>query len=148
MAAIEDKQGELTPELEARLDEAVQAIVRKQDGYIMAMDIFGTYEAQAKKWRDYMAERVRYIQNQQERLKSALIRHLHTMGLTELRGELGKVKLMKTVKVGLILEDQLPAKYKEIIQEIRIDKRALLEDLKSGPVDGAEIEQVEYVKVY
>jgi len=44
-------------------------------------------------------------------------------------------------------EALLPARYKQIIQETRIDKRRLLEDLKAGPVEGAEIEEVDYLRV-
>lgn len=145
---LEAQEGVLYPELEEKLDQAIHALVVKQDGYIQAMDILSTYEAQAKKWRDYMADRIRRIQSQQERLKSALIQHLHAIGRTELQGELGKVKLMKTVKVGRIDEDQLPVKYKQIVQEVKIDKRQLLEDLKVTMVEGAELEQVEYLKIF
>jgi len=54
---------------------------------------------------------------------------------------------MKTVKVGRIDESLLPGKYKQLIQEIKIDKRKLLDDLKSGPVEGAVMEEVEFLKV-
>ncbi len=145
---IDSNEGVLTEELEAKLDQAIHALIIKQDGYIKAMDILESYANQAKKWRDYMAEKIRSIQNQQERLKNALIQHLHAIGKTELQGELGKIKLMKTIKVALIDENVLPSKYKHIIQEVRIDKRALLEDLKAGHVEGAELQHVEYIKVF
>ena len=147
MDTLAENQGELTPELEARMDEALQEIVSKQDGYIKVLDMLEASEAQARKWRDYMADRLRIIDNHKTRLKTALIQHLQRIGIREMQGELGKVRLMKTVKVGSVDEALLPAKYKQIIQETRIDKRRLLEDLKAGPVEGAEIEEVEYLKV-
>jgi len=147
MEEIDANAGELTPELESRLDQAAQELVQKQDGYIKALDMLDTYESQAKHWKEDMAARIQRIQNQKDRLKNALILHLHAIGQKELRGELGKVRLMKTVKVGRIDESLLPGKYKQLIQEIKIDKRKLLDDLKSGPVEGAVMEEVEFLKV-
>jgi len=64
MEEIDANAGELTPELESRLDQAAQELVQKQDGYIKALDMLDTYESQAKHWKEYMAARIQRIQNQ------------------------------------------------------------------------------------
>jgi len=65
-----------------------------------------------------------------------------------MRGTLGTGRLMKLTKVGNVDERALPPIYKRIVQEIRIDRPRLLNDLKQGPVEGAELEEVEYLRVF
>lgn len=145
---LEYNDGELDEELETRLDTILASLVQKQDNYIKMMDTLGVLEDQAKDWRDKMNRRIQSIAHQRERLKQALILHLHRLGTTEMRGTLGTVRLMKLTKVGNVDERALPAIYKRIVQEIRIDRQRLLRDLKQGPVKGAELEEVEYVRVF
>lgn len=145
---VEQNEGELTEELEQQLDDAIADIVIKQDGYIKVIDTLNTLEDQAKQWRDKMNAKIKTIQNQKDRLKDALIYHLKVIGTNELKGELGKVKLMASKKVGTVDETKLPAKYKTIIKEVKIDKKQLLADLKIGKVKGAGLEEVEYLRIY
>ena len=109
---LEENDGELNPELEKELDSTIAELVGKQDNYIRMMDTLDTLEEQAKQWRDRMNNKIRRFQDQKERLKEGLRHHLHVIGQTELIGELGKVKLMTSAKVGEINLDDLPEKYK------------------------------------
>jgi hypothetical protein len=145
---LEENQGELTPELEQQLNDAVADVVTKQDGYIKVIDTLNTLEEQAKQWRDKMNRKIKSIQNQKERLKDALIYHFHLIGETEIKSELGKIKLMKTLKVGEMDIDALPEKYKELVEEIKVNKKQLLADLKQGPINGAELEESEYIRIF
>lgn len=145
---LEQNKGELTDELEHQLDEAIADIVIKQDGYIKVIDTLNTLEGQAKQWRDKMNAKIKTIQNQKDRLKDALIYHLKVIGTNELKGELGKVKLMKAKKANILDESKLPAKYKTTIKEVKTDKKQLLADLKQSQVKGAKLEEVEYLKIF
>lgn len=56
-------------------------------------------------------------------------------------GIFGATRRKATAKVNLIDEDSIPSFYKEDVTTIKIDKKAIKEDLKDGKiVDGAELQ--------
>ena len=144
--------GELTPELEAELNDNTEALTEKVDGY---HHIIRRMEAQAaafKKAKEEMAEKQRICNNAVKRIKEHLAHVMQAGGITKLEGELAKVTLRRNEVVNVYDEDELMKPYHMVIEtlkanlppfitvDVKVNNTALKEDITAGkPVAGAEL---------
>ena len=147
---VEDNEGILTPELEKELDNAIDAIIVKQDGYILTLDSFDKKIEQAKEYIERLRNVVDTYKSYQERMKNRLIDTMHRMNVTELDGVIGKVKMFSAEKVpDWVTVESVPEQYKKTEIVVSLKKAELKDDLKKGiKVGDIELESNEYVRVY
>ena len=147
---VEDNEGILTPELEKELDNAIDAIIVKQDGYILTLDSFDKKIEQAKEYIERLRNVVDTYKSYQERMKNRLIDTMHRMNVTELDGVIGKVKMFSAEKVpDWVTVESVLEQYKKTEIVVSLKKAELKDDLKKGiKVGDIELESNEYVRVY
>lgn len=149
LGKIEENQGELTPELEAELDLAIQEIITKTDGYIKVASEIEVAINQAKEFEQKFKSRRQSLENQLDNLKTRLIQHMKVTNMTEIVGELGKVKLMHSKAVNLLDDHLIPEKYITEKVVISISKTEIKKDIESGiTVPGAELTETDYIRIF
>lgn len=142
--------GELTPELEAMLDNIDVSMAQKIDGYAFVME---DCEARAAFWKakaetySKIAKSHALIQERiKERLKAALIQ----LGKDEIQGNEIRFKLSK-LKPKLVIwnADEIPEELKIVVQTKAPDKDRIAEALSEGfEVPGARMEPVFSLRTY
>lgn len=91
------------------------------------------------------AERLESLSNsyetQADKLKEYIRGNMEALGRDKMDLGIFKVTLKKpTTTLGLVDESKIPASYYKIIPESKkLDKRALLADLKQSPIEGVEL---------
>lgn len=124
--------GELTPESEKRLDEAITALCEKTDGYGAVLDRLDTEEQfwkfQQEKCRQARGAIGNVIERLRDRMKFVLLQRKDRA----LQGSLYRYALRKSRDTYVVNENELPPEYK--ISEIRLyaDKEKIDADLKAG----------------
>jgi hypothetical protein len=142
--------GELTPELEARLDVNRELLFKKVDSYNFIMEQF---EAQALLWKkrkDAMNAIQKRFESQVERLNDRIKLAMKEMGKDEIKGNLYRFKLVKS-QPKLIIDDEatLPGQFKMIVQVTTTDKEKLKSALKDGfEIPGARLEETGALRIY
>ena len=127
--AVKDTLDAIEGELQLKA-ENIAYVLGNQDGDIAAVDM------EIKRLQD----RKRVMQNAQSRLKEYLKFNMEATGITKISCPLFTITLAKG-RDSVVVDDEnaLPGEY--IVTTIRPDKRALLQALKEGPVDGAHLEK-------
>jgi hypothetical protein len=128
--------GELTPELETRLDVNTQLLPAKVDAYNYIID---ELESQAELWKrrkDASAAIQKRFDSQAERLRNRIKFAMKEMGTTEIAGRQYKFQLRKSApKLVIDNEAAIPAEFKMIVQTTITDT----DRIKSALVDGFEV---------
>lgn len=138
-----DSGGELTEELETKLNDLESNLLKKFDAYAQVIEQIKTQKEFAltrlKEWEQVISRCESSIEFLTARLKTALIMQnkeaVHGMEYT--------VKLQENPpKVIIQDESLLPGKYLTTETTTKISKRDILNDIKAGnQVPGADIEQ-------
>lgn len=121
-AILTATDGELTPELEERLDAATTALSKKPDGI---RDYLFALESTAKTIREEekrLAERRRIFEAREERFRKYVISMLQLMERDELMGTYGELKLRNNPP-KLVIDDraQVPAKFVTTVTPVAYD---------------------------
>lgn len=143
MALIESR-GELTPEIQARLEANDLAIARKVDGYVYIDEQFDAQVHFLKKKEEGFRSVRKGIEAAQERMRINVKAAMVTLGKETLDGDEYRYKLStRAPKLVITDEASIPKEYKIIVQSTVIDKEKLLSALKDGfEVPGATLEEV------
>jgi hypothetical protein len=89
-----------------------------------------------------LTARKKVMVNKQESLRSYLKMNMQASGITNIKCPLFSITLAKGRDVAVIDDEgAIPEDYKEIVETTKIDKRAILADLKKGPISGARLEK-------
>jgi hypothetical protein len=138
---IIDNDGELTGELEQRLNSTESDLAVKVDSYKYVLE---DLEFESEKWATRAAQAAKlsssiavYRQSMRERIMLAMKK----LGKEELNGDEFKFVLTKTPPSVEVIDGELiPQAYKKTKVEIQIDKKKIAEDLKAGyEVTGAKL---------
>lgn len=130
---ILDNEGEITPEIEAILDEVSTALIQKADGYSVMID-------RSKLAAEYWSNEAKKLQavsrsckNFGERLKDRIKMTMLESEKIEISGSNQTFKLSK-IAPRLVIDDQdsLPPKYLKEIKVIEVNKESLKADLLAG----------------
>lgn len=129
---VDEMEGELTPELEARRDAALATLVQSADGmgdFKQAM----TLEITARKGEEKRMERRRKaMEARYERVEKRFIEYCNRMGRTKIDGEYWTATI-RTNAPSLKVTDQetVPAPYRtvQMVEEVTIDNKTLKADL-------------------
>jgi chaperonin cofactor prefoldin len=141
---IEDGENGLEDTLESLND----AIEDKAVGYAKVMK---NLEAQAKAIKDEeerLADRRKSLESNVKRLKESLEQSMINVNMKKIKTELFSFNIQKNPPSVEVLNDSaIPESY-FIPQEPKLDKKAILTDLKNGfEVPGAEIKQTEGLRI-
>ena len=148
-AAVVESEGELTPELERRLEVNSQMLLQKVDGYAhideqleMQADYF---KAKAKRFAE-IGERFR---SARERLRDRVKQAMVEMGKDEVKGHEFRYKL-QNCKQSLEIDPSLvPEQFKMIVTTTAIDKEKIRAALTDGlDVPGARLEGGKALRIY
>ena len=127
--------GELTPEIEAKLDACGLALKERAQGIIRwTIDLEGKQNAIERE-----IARLEHLKAAVARKSNGLREYVHT---SMIRADIDKIELpTMTISVQknppsleLVNADSVPAEYVTFKQEKVIDRRAMLADLKAGKV--------------
>lgn len=135
--------GELTPELEARLDFNSQSLVEKVDAYVAIEDQLEIQAAHWKRKADACAAISKRFGTYIERLRGRVKFVMKEMNVTELKGQDYRYKIRKSPpKLIVTDETKVPADFKMVIQTTVLDKDRIKDALKEGfEIPGAMIEE-------
>ena len=133
-----------TPEHEDALAAMSQSVVAGS----AKVDSFAGFLRRLRVEQDYLSEECKRLKARMDaldtldgRLRAYAVRALIDAGIRKIAGESNTLSLRKKPDV-VVVDDEtaVPAEYKTVEQVIKIDRRALLRDLKTGrEVSGADI---------
>ena len=138
MAEIESNGGEISPEIDEKLQINQLNLIEKTTNYIHVIKTLD-YECdiidiEIKRLQDLKKQRSNFTQTLKDRLKNAM----QAMELTEIKTPLNKINFRKSESVEIIDESILPSNV--LIYEPKIDKKKIKEIIKNGGyVEGAKI---------
>ena len=124
------------------------SLEEKAEGYIKYIKNL-TAEAEAFKTEaDRMSKKASSLKAHADRVKSTLDETLQELNIKELNAGLFKIKYQNNPPSVEVLDiDLIPINYK-LPQEIRVDKKAILQDIKAGQeVPGVEIKVGESMRI-
>lgn len=142
--------GELSPELEARLDLNGAKLMAKVDAYVAIEDELAAQEALWKARAQAVAEMAKRFGSNRERLRERVKLAMAQLGTTEVQGEFHRYKL-SVLKPKLVIVDEaaLPKEFQIIITTHAPDKERILAALNEGfEVPGARLEPVTRLATY
>ena len=134
-------EGELSPELEKRLDEIGLAFKDKNIAISKWVLNINSNADAIKAEIERLEKRAKVQDNLKKRLMDYMKFCLENAGLQKL--DMGTMTLSinkNPPSVVVFDEPALPAKYVKVVQTTSIDKKQLLSDLKQGEVPGATLE--------
>lgn len=141
ISQIEADGGEINIDQELLLSQLQDQLVRKTDGVV-------EFVKKRKDRLDAMSTRIKELQSMKasesaslERFENYCRNCMKLLNVSEIEGSYGFIKTRKKPPSVTILDDnKIPAKYKIVVQDTKIDKKLIAADLKSGEkVDGAEL---------
>ena len=138
MAEIESNGGEISPEIDEKLQINQFNLIEKSTNYVHVIKTLDSecdiIDIEIKRLQELKKQRSNFTQSLKDRLKNAM----QAMELTEIKTALNKINFRKSESVEIIDESILPSDV--LIYEPKIDKKKIKEIIKNGGVVlGAEI---------
>ena len=138
MAEIESNWGEISPEIDEKLQINQFNLIEKTTNYVHVIKTLDSdcdiIDIEIKRLQELKKQRSNFTQSLKDRLKNAM----QAMELTEIKTALNKINFRKSESVEIIDESILPSDV--LIYEPKIDKKKIKEIIKNGGVVlGAEI---------
>jgi len=114
------------------VDDLKVDIVHKMQGYVHIIKRLGIEKDAAKKEKERVAAIEKVAAAKEERLKAAILFVMQELGVEDIKAGTFTVKVQNSPpSVGLVDEKFVPETYL-VPQLPKVDKKALLDDLKSG----------------
>ena len=134
--------------LQENIDQLVIDRYKKEDGiYFFYSDIdneIELFKKQMNKAKGY----IKFLENQQERMKNYVIECYATTGDTPKHSALNPIKVSESKgAVEVLCEEDIPKEYWIEKTFFQLDKKRILEDLKSGKeITGVQLKKSKYVR--
>ena len=147
---IIEAEGELTPEIEARLDALGEEFERKAE-YIALLSREAKAEAKAvKQEEDRLKARRTAAENRERRLKDYLHACMTRMGIPKIDGDRAKVAIQKNGRPSITWmgeEDAIPDAFRRVT--VSVDGTAVYNEWRAGSElpEGFEVEVGTHVRV-
>ena len=133
MAEIESNGGEISPEIDEKLQINQFNLIEKTTNYVHVIKTLDSecdiIDIEIKRLQELKKQRSNFTQSLKDRLKNAM----QAMELTEIKTALNKINFRKSESVEIIDADKIPKKYKTIVIEEKPNKTALKEYLNTLP---------------
>jgi hypothetical protein len=146
---INRSMGELTPELESKLDLNSADLSEKIDCYVGVLKHLEKIAMMYKENADEMKARQKTLENQLEKLRERLKTAHTVLGLREIEGMMFKTLVYES-QPKLVIENEksIPSKYMKVVQKIEIDKDAIKAALLDGEtIDGCRFELTHALRI-
>jgi len=126
---------------EAEIEQTVKAQVQKTDDFCRFLAHLESQEGLATAEIDRLFARRHALTRTRERLERYAIYTLQSMNLKRIDGTTSRLSLRQNPPAVEITDEALlPGRYKTVVQEVKIDKRAIKEAIQSGSdVPGANL---------
>ncbi len=135
-----ESEGEMTAEIEAFLNVNSAELADKVDKYDLVMSRLEAAEMVYKRRADEIYSIATKCKNTRDRLEKNIKFAMQELGTSEVLGNDVRFKLVGTkAKVNILDESKLPKEYMRTKTVVEVDKTKLGEDLKIGPIAGAEL---------
>lgn len=127
---------------EVALELAIESMTERAEAVLAVSDKVGNFVDYCKSEEKRIAEKRKYAENKQKRLKEYLQNCMEAAGFMEMEIGTKKAVIQKNPpKVIIDDEDLIPQEFKVIEQVTKIRKDEIKAALKSGEVPGAHTEQ-------
>ena len=142
--------GEITPEIEERLEVNSKSIMSKVDGYVAIEDQFQAQADLCRSKANVWSKVAKTFEGRIEKLRSNIKFCMKEMEKDEILGKENRYVLSKSVpKLVIDSEDEIPNEFKMIVQKTELDKEKIKQALINGfEVPGAHIEENGTLRVY
>lgn len=149
LAEIAEAGGELSPKLEAMLDEIGKDLARKTDSYVMVLD---KLEAEEEFWKakaDAFSRVAKGCAAIREKMRDRIRTAIELTGEAEVRGDDFRFKLTDSKPRLVIEEPYLPEQWWMVVTEEHPDKDRIRAELEAGgTIPGARLEEVKSLRKY
>lgn len=140
---IEAGQEDLANNLVEANKIIAQEIQNKSNGFVyMFRNIDSQIEAidgEIKRLQELKKQK----QNKSDNLKMMLKVNMEALGVKKLETDLGNISIRNNPgKVNVMDERLIPDTYKEVVETVKVDKKAILKDIKAGMAVGGVV--IEY----
>lgn len=127
-------------EINKELCEALQTKSTNIIGYYKNENaLLDGIKAEIERLRNYKA----IVEGRIDRYKEYVKSNMQILGINKIETELGTISIAKSpVKIEIIDEDKVPDEFKTIVQEVKVDKKSILNNFKeTGEIpDGVDIQ--------
>lgn len=147
--SLAESGGELTPEIEALIEQASIDLADKMDRYYFVMRDLEMKSAMAKARAEEWANLAKVYANSFDHLKDRVLHGLQAMDVNEIVGrEVTFKRRLNPPKAIIDDESLLGPDHLKVETVFKVDKAKIAADLKAGkPVPGAHLEQGERLDV-
>lgn len=146
--ALIESGGELSPEMEAQLQNLEINLPAKIDAYASVMERMEMEEEYWKQKAEVLRSVAKGCSNVRERLKESLKYAAQSINATELIGNDVRFKISNS-KPKLVLDGPIDPAYVIQVTTTEVDKKRIEEDLKIGvPVEGARLVETKSIRAY
>ena len=130
------------------LKEIEGSLEEKAENYVKVMKNYSA-EAEAIKLEEKrLADKRKALENHAERVKQALDDTLTELNIKELKAGIFNLKYQNNPPSVDVLDMELIPEIYKLPQEIKVDKKAIMQDIKNGvEVAGVEIKQGESLRI-
>lgn len=141
-ALLEENCGELTPELEQAMAFTRENFETKAEGYCKAIAMYKTEAAGLDAEIKRLQAKKKTAENAVERMRSSLADAMKVFDVSKMKAGTFSISRRDTEAVEIVEIDDVPAKYKESVTTIKVDKNAIKSDVDAGlVVEGVEIKK-------
>lgn len=153
-ALIAEAGGELTPEMEERLDATEEALKAKVESVALFIRDRELEAKKAKEEKDRLAAIQKAHENTVEGLKTYLLRCLSRAGVEKVETHRARVRRQTSGTPSIDYHgdvDALPEDFVRVIPERRsVDKKAITQAIRDGedPPEGCVVTYSEYVRIF
>lgn len=139
---LENGEEDLAENLVKANEIIAEEIKNKSNGFVYVFrnvdSQIESIDAEIKRLQELKKQK----QSKYESLKKMLKDNMELIGTKKLETDLGNISIRNNPgKVNITNETLIPDTYKEIIETVKVDKKAILKDVKAGmEIDGVAIE--------
>lgn len=139
-ALLEENGGELTPEIEERLQIHDFDVNQKMESYCKAIKQYESDIEGLKGEIERLKARKESSEKAVQRMKDAMLTAMTTFGMDKLQAGTFKIGTRKSQSLEVLDENLVPEKFKNEVVTIKVDKNAIKDAIKAGEeVDGVKL---------
>lgn len=125
--------GELTEEIERELARVEVLLIEKTDSCLFVAQKYSDEIDLAKTHIDRLKNYIKVRESAMSRYEEYIKSTMDKMGKDKIDGILGRISIRKpTPVVDIFDQDILPPEFKTVVQEVKVDKKAIKDSINSG----------------
>jgi len=138
MDLIEEREGELTPEMEAALEINQEQLSQKGESYVFVLEQLHAWIETNKRYKEQADRNIKRATKTMDKLKGSLLSAVKIHG--EFDAGIHKISTRKSTSLNVLDEALIPKKICLTTVTTALDKKSVTDMIKSGKkVNGAEL---------